>query len=61
MTKRILRCECNYELRFGASTCPYCFRATPYRNRLWFWVLLLLVAGGMLALTIYDGAVLLTG
>lgn len=33
---RLVRCKCNYELRYGASTCPYCFDRTPLRNRFWF-------------------------
>ncbi|MFW2590114.1 hypothetical protein [Sagittula sp. SSi028] len=37
---RIVRCKCNYDLAFGAHTCPYCFRKTPLHNRYWFWALI---------------------
>lgn len=40
MDMRIIRCKCSHKLRFGTSTCSYCFRATPLRNRYWFWALL---------------------
>lgn len=61
MKKRLMRCECNYELRMGASTCPYCFRATPLRNRYWFWALAVVLVAILLGLVLYDGAHLLTG
>ncbi|WP_157136524.1 hypothetical protein [Sagittula stellata] len=38
---RMFKCpHCNYDLRFGASTCPYCFRPTRLRNRAWFWLII---------------------
>lgn len=53
---RLFSCSCHYKLRFGAKSCPYCFRVTPFYNRISFWVLaavlVLLVAG--LALGVDD-------
>ena len=36
---RLFRCRCNHALRYGTSTCSYCFSPTPWRNRIWFPVL----------------------
>ncbi len=45
MKIRIFRCKCNHHLAFGKSVCSYCFDPTPFYNRVWFLVLLLLLAG----------------
>ncbi len=35
MSFRVFHCRCNHKLRFGASTCSYCFNPTPSYNRWW--------------------------
>ncbi|MEC7763833.1 MAG: hypothetical protein VX874_18160 [Pseudomonadota bacterium] len=42
---RLFRCKCNHQLRYGASTCPYCFEGTPLRNRVWVPVLAVVFVG----------------
>lgn len=45
---RIFRCRaCNYDMRYGTSTCSYCFKSTPLRNRLWMPPLVAAVAVGV--------------
>ena len=43
MAVRHIRCKCNYKLRFGATSCPYCFKPTVPWNRYVFWIALLLI------------------
>ncbi|PIL14829.1 hypothetical protein P775_26345 [Puniceibacterium antarcticum] len=34
MTIRVFTCKaCNYDIRMGASDCPYCFKPAPFLNR----------------------------
>ena len=41
---RIFRCSCNHRLRYGASSCSYCFRPTPIWNRrLPYWLAALVI------------------
>ena len=42
---RIFRCSCNHRLRYGASSCSYCFRPTPIWNRWWLPLVLVAVIG----------------
>tara|TARA_B100000614_G_scaffold122253_1_gene109526 strand:- start:510 stop:842 length:333 start_codon:yes stop_codon:yes gene_type:complete len=40
---RLFNCSCHHPLRFGTKNCSYCFRPTPFYNRIPFWAALLLV------------------
>ncbi|WP_180903392.1 hypothetical protein [Martelella soudanensis] len=40
---RLFNCSCHHPLRFGRKTCSYCFRPTPFYNRVPFWIALLLI------------------
>ena len=40
---RLFKCSCHHPLRFGTKNCSYCFRPTPFYNRIPFWVALMLV------------------
>lgn len=42
---RIFRCSCNHQLRYGVSSCSYCFRPTPIWNRWWLPLVLVAVIG----------------
>ncbi|WP_305969959.1 MULTISPECIES: hypothetical protein [unclassified Mameliella] len=42
---RIFRCSCNHRLRYGVSTCRYCFNPTPIWNRWWLPLVLLAMIG----------------
>lgn len=36
---RFFRCSCHHELKFGLKNCDYCFKPTPFYNRITFWLL----------------------
>jgi hypothetical protein len=45
---RFFTCVCNHKLRFRRSNCGYCFRPTPFWNRWWFLIVVLVaVAAGI--------------
>lgn len=45
MALRIMRCRCNHRLRYGRAICGYCYRPTPFLNRWWVPVAVLLAVG----------------
>ncbi|WP_186009194.1 hypothetical protein [Tropicibacter naphthalenivorans] len=50
MNVRLFQCSCNYHLRFGASSCSYCFKPTPIWNRYGFTIGMVAVLAVVLAL-----------
>ncbi|MGP6086716.1 hypothetical protein [Antarctobacter jejuensis] len=56
MSIRIFHCRCNHKLRFGTSTCSYCFRPTPIYNRWWLPPLAVALVALFVFVSVANGA-----